>query len=91
MNELSSPEQLNAGSRWNRWEPHIHAPGTVFNNQFKGPNAWTNYLTSLEQATPIIRAIAVTDYYLYGLVSTGFARKSRERSPSPSGPCLPEC
>lgn len=63
MGDLSSTEQLNAGSRWNRWEPHIHAPGTLFNNQFKGPNAWGDYLTSLEQATPTIRAIAVTDYY----------------------------
>jgi hypothetical protein len=56
-------EQLNAGSRWHRWEPHIHAPGTIFNDQFKGPTAWEDYLTSLEHATPVIRAIAVTDYY----------------------------
>jgi hypothetical protein len=55
--------QLNAGSQWHRWEPHIHAPGTIFNNQFKGPTAWDDYLASLEQATPVIRAIAVTDYY----------------------------
>lgn len=54
---------INRGSEWHRWEPHIHAPGTLFNNQFKGPNAWGDYLTSLEQATPVIRAIAVTDYY----------------------------
>lgn len=54
---------ISRGSEWHRWEPHIHAPGTLFNNQFKGPNAWENYLTSLEQATPVIRAIAVTDYY----------------------------
>ncbi len=63
MNALSPEEPLNAGSRWNRWEPHIHAPGTVFNNQFEGPNAWDDYLASLEEATPVIRAIAVTDYY----------------------------
>lgn len=56
-------EQLNAGSRWHRWEPHIHAPGTIFNDQFKGPTAWQDYLASLEQAKPVIRAIAVTDYY----------------------------
>jgi len=56
-------EELNPGSRWHRWEPHIHAPGTVFNDQFKGPMAWPDYLTSLEQASPVIRAIAVTDYY----------------------------
>lgn len=53
----------NRGSEWHRWQPDIHAPGTLFNNQFKGPNAWGDYLTSLEQATPVIRAIAVTDYY----------------------------
>lgn len=63
MSDLLPEEQLNAGSRWNRWEPHIHAPGTLFNDQFKGSDAWHEYLTSLEQATPAIRAIAVTDYY----------------------------
>ncbi|PSM16480.1 TrlF family AAA-like ATPase [Nitratireductor sp. StC3] len=55
---------LNRGSEWRRWEPHIHAPGTVMNNQFKGPNAWEDYLTALEDATPTIEAIAVTDYYV---------------------------
>src|SRR3546814_15806608 len=34
------------------------------NNQFSGPNAWDDYLTALEQATPVIEAIAVTDYYV---------------------------
>lgn len=55
---------LNRGSEWCRWEPHIHAPGTLMNNQFSGPNAWDDYRTKLEQATPIIEAIAVTDYYV---------------------------
>jgi hypothetical protein len=55
---------LNRGSEWRRWEPHIHAPGTVMNNQFIGPTAWDDYLTALEQATPVIEAIAVTDYYV---------------------------
>lgn len=55
---------LNRGSEWRRWEPHIHAPGTAMNNQFSGPDAWHDYLTALEQATPIIEAIAVTDYYV---------------------------
>lgn len=44
---------INRGSEWHRWEPHIHAPGTLFNNEFKGPNAWRDYLISLEQATPV--------------------------------------
>lgn len=55
---------INRGSEWRRWEPHIHAPGTVINNQFRGPNAWHDYLTALEHATPLIEAIAVTDYYV---------------------------
>ena len=63
LSDQSPLEQLNAGSRWNRWEPHIHAPGTLFNDQFKGPQAWDEYFKSLEQATPVVRAIAVMDYY----------------------------
>ena len=55
---------VSRGSEWRRWEPHIHAPGTVLNNQFGGGDAWTNYLTALETATPKIEAIAVTDYYV---------------------------
>jgi len=43
-------KMLSRGSEWRRWEPHIHAPGTVMNNQFSGPNAWHDYLTALEQA-----------------------------------------
>ena len=34
------------------------------NNQFSGPGAWNDYLTALEQATPVIEAVAVTDYYV---------------------------
>jgi hypothetical protein len=56
-------QTLNAGSRWYRWEPHVHAPGTVLNDQFKGANSWEGYLKALETATPAIRAIGVTDYY----------------------------
>jgi len=55
---------LNRGSEWRRWEPHVHAPGTVMNNQFSGPTAWSDYLTALEQAMPVIEALAVTDYYV---------------------------
>jgi hypothetical protein len=55
---------LNRGSEWRRWEPHIHAPGTVMNNQFSGPSAWEDYISALETATPLIEAIAVTDYYV---------------------------
>lgn len=55
---------LSRGSVWRRWEPHIHAPGTVMNDQFKGPSAWDDYIAALEAASPAIEALAVTDYYV---------------------------
>ena len=55
---------IGRGSRWHRWEPHIHAPGTLMNDQFTGPTAWEDYLSALEAAIPTIEAIAVTDYYV---------------------------
>lgn len=61
--EAGKHQELNSGSRWYRWEPHVHAPGTVLNDQFKGADSWEGYLKALETATPAIRAIGVTDYY----------------------------
>jgi hypothetical protein len=55
---------VSRGSEWKRWEPHIHAPGTVLNNQFSGVDPWQTYLQALEAATPKIEAIGVTDYYV---------------------------
>lgn len=54
---------ISRGTEWHRWEPHIHGPGTVLNNQFTGPNAWEDYIQALEACTPAIEALAVTDYY----------------------------
>lgn len=55
---------INRGSEWRRWEPHIHAPGTILNNQFGAGDVWDAYLTKLEKSTPKIEAIAITDYYI---------------------------
>ncbi|GHE72051.1 DNA repair ATPase [Camelimonas fluminis] len=55
---------ISRGSEWHRWEPHIHAPGTILNNQFGAADPWNSYLTTLEGVTPKIEAIAVTDYYV---------------------------
>nr|WP_229506325.1 hypothetical protein [Massilia sp. BJB1822] len=54
---------INRGSEWHRWEPHIHGPGTVLNDQFGGSDPWDAYLTAIEQCTPVIEALAITDYY----------------------------
>ena len=54
---------LSAGSVWLRWEPHIHAPGTLLNDQFAGEEPFKEYLNKIETATPAIKALGVTDYY----------------------------
>ena len=50
----------NKGSQWHRWDPHIHAPGTLFNDQFEGD--WEGYLSAIESATPSVKALGITDY-----------------------------
>jgi hypothetical protein len=64
------------GSLWNRWEPHIHAPGTVLNNEF-GEDAWDDYIERLEKSEPQIRAIGVTDYYSIDTYEEVVRRKSQ--------------
>ncbi len=49
------------GSRWLRWDPHIHAPGTLRNNQFG--NDWDSYLRRIEAARPVPSALGITDYF----------------------------
>ncbi|MBP3985757.1 AAA family ATPase [Pseudoxanthomonas helianthi] len=51
------------------------------NNQFQGPNAWDQYLTALENATPLIEAIAVTDYYVTDTYEQVLFHKSTGRLP----------
>ena len=58
----SDSTDVNRGSVWQRWEPHIHAPGTVLEDQYTGDDAWEKYLNALEDASPTMRAIGVTDY-----------------------------
>jgi energy-coupling factor transporter ATP-binding protein EcfA2 len=47
---------------WHRWDPHLHAPGTVLNDQFSGDNPWEGYLQRIESSEPRIKALGVTDY-----------------------------
>ncbi len=42
---------ISRGSEWHRWEPHIHAPGTILNNQFGATDPWGAYLATLEGLT----------------------------------------
>lgn len=63
MAQVTSAPITSIGAQWHRWDPHVHAPGTKLNDQFGGANSWDEYLDRLEQATPALRAIGVTDYY----------------------------
>lgn len=53
---------MGRGSCWQRWDPHTHAPGTLFNDQFAGD--WEGYLAKLESKSPELRAVGITDYYV---------------------------
>jgi hypothetical protein len=71
----------NRGSQWQRWDPHTHAPGTLFNDRFCGD--WEEYLARWEAATPPLRALGITDYYLTDTYEQVRVAKASGR--------LPEC
>ncbi len=50
------------GSVWRRWDPHIHTPGTVLNDQYSGNDPWNDFLDRIEQSNPPITALGITDY-----------------------------
>lgn len=50
------------GSMWQRWDPHIHAPGTALNDGFGGTDPWTTFIEKVESSDPPIRALGITDY-----------------------------
>jgi hypothetical protein len=72
---------LNRGTEWRRWEPHIHAPGTILNNQFGGGDPWGSYLATVEGLRPKIEAIGVTDYYVTDTYEEVSRRKDAGRLP----------
>lgn len=68
------------GSSWKRWDPHIHAPGTLLNDQYK--DDWEGYLGRLESATPTIQALGITDYFSIEGYRQVVARKKQGRLPN---------
>lgn len=57
----AKPKKWNVGSQWLRWDPHLHAPGTLRNDQFK--QEWDGYLRRIEEAKPPASALGITDYF----------------------------
>lgn len=57
--------QYSKGSMWRRWEPHIHTPGTIKNDEFTGTTLsekWSEYIKDINNYSPQVVAIAITDY-----------------------------
>lgn len=63
------------GSVWQRWDPHIHAPGTVLADHYRGESAWADFITALEQSDPVIGALGITDYLSVDLYEGVVAEK----------------
>ncbi|MBS0195336.1 MAG: AAA family ATPase [Planctomycetes bacterium] len=81
MSATPTTLELNSGSYWHRWDPHIHAPGTHLNDNFTGADAWTQYLAKIEQANPIISALGVTDYCSLATYERVVTEKAKGRLP----------
>lgn len=48
------------GSRWVRWDPHLHTPGTLFNDQYN--DQWDGFFDAIEAAMPAVSVVGITDY-----------------------------
>ncbi len=57
---MNNYTQYAVGSRWRRWNPHIHAPGTLLSDQFG--DDWESYLKAIEEASPTVEVLGITDY-----------------------------
>ena len=71
--------ELSSGSSWRRWDPHIHSPETILNDQFEGQDPWNDFFSALEKAKPQIEAIGITDYYSLATYEKTLAAKHRGR------------
>jgi hypothetical protein len=49
-----------SGSEWRRWDPHIHAPGTLLNDDFGGD--WDGFLNKIKEE-PAAEVLGITDYF----------------------------
>ncbi|MBI4915861.1 MAG: ATP-binding protein [Acidobacteria bacterium] len=76
----ASLQAWNIGSEWHRWDPHVHVPGTLFNDGFGGD--WDGYLTIIEATTPQVEALGITDYCVLDSYREFRRRQAQGRVPS---------
>ena len=69
------------GSLWHRWEPHIHIPGTLHNDQFGGEDAVDEFIERVNDASPRIRALGITDYSVLDSYKLALEWHCQERLP----------
>ena len=60
------------GSIWRRWDPHVHLPGTLLNDQY-GAVSLEEALETLATREPAIEVVGVTDYW-----TTASFRRAKE-------------
>ena len=64
--------EYNSGSRWRRWDLHIHTPGTKKNSQFRGKTIdeqWNNFYNDIldyigsDDENRKVAVLGITDYF----------------------------
>jgi putative AbiEii toxin of type IV toxin-antitoxin system len=80
MAGFHTSDPLASGSHWRRWNPHLHAPGTLLNDQFAGD--WNGYLAAIETAAPVVEVLGVTDYFSIGCYKAVRVRQRDGRLPN---------
>lgn len=73
---------LDRGSMWHRWDPHIHTPGTILADQYPAVNGWEEFLSRIEAADPPVGALGITDYYSTAAYQQAMAHKNAGRMPN---------
>jgi hypothetical protein len=63
-NNGSNDVRNSCGSLWHRWDPHIHIPGTLHSDRFQGERRIDEYIERVNDASPRVRALGITDYYI---------------------------
>lgn len=68
---LMSDTNDERGSRWSRWDLHVHTPSS-FTHEYGGNDdaTWERFITDLEELPPDITVLGINDY----LIIDGYAR-----------------
>ncbi|GAA0462845.1 hypothetical protein GCM10009095_33060 [Sphingomonas molluscorum] len=64
---------------WNRWDPHIHTPGTILSDHYPAADGWEQFLNRIETSEPRVRALGITDYFSTATYEQACAHKAAGR------------